>query len=135
KIEMGPVSWKELTELAQAGILQSSDKVWTEGMADWGKAINQKGLFDGADVQETATTARKKSPVSRKGPTGPPGRRSRRDDDDEDSDDPRVKNRLAREREEANAKAYIGLKIGLTIVGVLLVLATCTGGIGWMLWA
>ena len=35
KQQMGPVSWDELRELAQVGILKPADLVWSEGMAEW----------------------------------------------------------------------------------------------------
>jgi hypothetical protein len=48
--QMGPVSWRELRDLADAGVLKPHDLVWSEGMSDWIKAINQEGLFaEGAD--------------------------------------------------------------------------------------
>src|SRR2546421_607851 len=75
KQEMGPVSWQELTELVQAGILKPHDLVWTEGMDDWVKAINQEGLFTDADGNEKVT-AKKSAYAPAAKP--PPGRRTKR---------------------------------------------------------
>ncbi len=41
----GPVSAKQLTQLAAAGQLNSTDLVWKEGMAAWLPASRIKGLF------------------------------------------------------------------------------------------
>src|SRR6266852_1392226 len=96
KRQMGPVSWKELLELAEGGILKPHDLVWTEGMDDWVKAINQKGLFANSGAEE-AVSAGKKSSYTQ--PKPPPGRRTRRaDDDEEDEEDDNEAKRKARKR-------------------------------------
>jgi GYF domain 2 len=121
KQQMGPISWKELLELAEVGILKPHDLVWTEGMDDWVKAINQKGLFaDGG--AEVAVSAGKKSSYTQ--PKPPPGRRTQRVDDDdvEDEEDDKEAKRKARKREEARAKTSVGVKIGLILAAVVFVL-------------
>jgi hypothetical protein len=139
KQEMGPVSWQELVELAEAGILKASDKVWTEGMDDWIKAVNQKGLFgnEGGDDEGQIAAAGTKPSKKPAGP--PPGRRARRDDDDEDDRDERKEaKRKAKEREEASVKTGIGIKIGLTLAGVLglfLVAGCCIVGMVWLVFS
>jgi TM2 domain-containing membrane protein YozV len=42
----GPVQLEDLRSLAQAGILQPSDYVWSPGMADWGVAHDIGGIFE-----------------------------------------------------------------------------------------
>ncbi len=44
---LGPVEKQELKELADDGLLQPTDLVWTEGMADWKPASEVRGLFSG----------------------------------------------------------------------------------------
>ncbi len=133
KQQMGPVNWSELRELAEVGILKAHDLVWTEGMAEWVKAINQQGLF--ADEEARAVPAKKASYTDAK---PPPGRRTRRqesevEDDDEEVDAKEAK-RKARRREEESAKTAIGIKVGLILAGVvvgLLVLGGCVVGLIW----
>lgn len=128
KQQMGPVTWDELRELAESGILKSTDMVWSEGMPEWVKAINQKGLFSDDDGIEADTTPKKKGEAK-----PPPGRRKRRkDEDDEDDDeDERESKRKNREREQEKAKMGVALKVGLIVGGILLGLLLCGGcGIG-----
>jgi GYF domain 2 len=42
---MGPVSSAQLTQLAADGVLQPTDLVWKEGLAQWFQASSIKGLF------------------------------------------------------------------------------------------
>ena len=132
KQQMGPVSWKELLELAQGGILKPHDMVWSEGMAEWVKAINQKGLFAEDDIEEMAGA--KKSSYAQ--PKPPPGRRTRRrDEDEEDEADERESKRDARKRKEEKAKMAVGVKVGLILGGVvfvLLLLGCAGGGLIWL---
>jgi hypothetical protein len=130
KRQMGPVSWKELLELAEGGHLQPHDLVCTEGMDDWVKAINQKGLFADSGAEE-AVSAGKKSSYTQ--PKPPPGRRTRRADDDEDEDDNEAK-RKARKRAEARAKTSVGIKIGLILAAVVFVLLFLSCGGSVLLW-
>jgi hypothetical protein len=134
KQQMGPVSWKELLELAEVGILKPQDLVWTEGMDDWVKAINQKGLFADSSAEE-AVSAGKKSSYTR--PKPPPGRRTRRADDEEDEEDEEDDNeakRKARKRAQARAKTSVGIKIGLILAAVVfgMLLLACGGSV--LLW-
>jgi hypothetical protein len=133
KQQMGPVSWKELLELVEVGILKPHDLVWTEGMDDWVKAINQKGLFADTSAEE-GVSAGKKSAYSQAKP--PPGRRTRRADDDEEEDeeDDREAKRKARKREEARAKTSVGIKVGLILAGVVCVLLVMACGGSVLLW-
>jgi hypothetical protein len=138
KQQMGPVSWDELRELAEVGILKPHDMVWSEGMDEWVKAINQSGLFgDGDEGVTAAPQGKKKSSYSE--PKPPPGRRTRkRDDDDrEDEEDEKDAKRKARKREEDRAKMGIGFRVflGIGAVVALLLLGTCTcGGLAYMTW-
>jgi uncharacterized protein DUF4339 len=45
KSKHGPVSAKELKQLAESGKLQPTDLVWRTDMPDWRKASTIKGLF------------------------------------------------------------------------------------------
>jgi hypothetical protein len=132
KMRMGPVSWRDLVELAEGGILKPHDLVWTEGMDDWVKAISQKGLFADSGTEE-AVSAGKKSSYTQAKP--PPGRRTRRaDDDEEDEEDDREAKRKARKREEARAKTSVGIKVGLILAAVVFVLLSLACGGSVLLW-
>src|SRR6266498_2716786 len=85
KQQMGPVSWNELRELAEVGILKPHDMVWCDGMDEWVKAINQSGLFADSGADEAIAAPSKKSRFTEAKP--PPGRRTRKRDDDEDDED------------------------------------------------
>lgn len=130
KQQMGPVTWDELRELAESGILKPHDLVWSDGMNEWVKAVQQKGLF-GSD--RDGITAEKKSTIAKP----PPGRRTRRadeEDDQDDEEDERERKRKARKRERESAETGIAVKVGLILAGVLglfLVCGGCTAGIGW----
>ena len=106
KQQMAPGPWKELRELAEVGILKPHDMVWSEGMDEWIKAINQSGLFaDGEEAVSTSPAGKKKSSYSE--PKPPPGRRTRRRDDEaeeEEEEDERTSKRKARKREEDGAR-------------------------------
>ena len=45
--KQGPVSTRQLKQLAATGELQPDDKIWREGLAAWAKASQAKGLFEG----------------------------------------------------------------------------------------
>ena len=133
KQQMGPVSWKELLELAQGGILKPHDMVWSEGMAEWVKATQQKGLFAEGALEEVGGA--KKSSYAQ--PKPPPGRRTRRNDE-EDEEDERESKRGARKRTEEKAKMAVGVKVGLILGGVvfvLLLLGCAGGGLVWLTFA
>lgn len=137
KQQMGPVSWNELRELAEVGILKPHDMVWSEGMDEWVKAINQGGLFADEDAAEAATTGKpsKKSSYSEAKP--PPGRRTRprHEDEDEDEEDDRDAKRKARQSAQDRTKMAMGLKIGLILAAVvfgLFLLVGCGGGLLWI---
>ena len=55
--QMGPVSAADLRRLAVAGELSPDDLIWREGLAEWTKARNVRGLFDEeskpADAEES----------------------------------------------------------------------------------
>lgn len=42
--QIGPLSWKKLVEQKRTGIIGPSDMVWTEGMENWARADQVKGL-------------------------------------------------------------------------------------------
>jgi hypothetical protein len=131
KTQMGPVSWKELHELAEVGILKPHDLVWTEGMDEWVKAINQQGLFTD-DADEKVTSSGKKAAYAETKP--PPGRRTRRREDEEEEDDEedsKEKKRKARKREEDRARTGVGIKVALILGAVVFVLLLMVcGGVG-----
>jgi hypothetical protein len=43
--QKGPVSWRELRDLADAGVLKPGDLIWCQGMPAWIKAGEQADLF------------------------------------------------------------------------------------------
>ena len=131
KQQMGPVTWDELRELAEVGLLKPHDLVWTEGMAEWVKAINQGGLF--AEEGETAGSSKKSNYTQSK---PPPGRRTRKKDDvDEDEEeDGRKSKKSSRQKEEERYKMGVGIRIVLTLGGVLLLLVLLAGCVGAMIW-
>src|SRR5947208_1159100 len=106
KQQMGPVSWTELRELAEVGILKPHDMVWSDGMDEWVKAINQQGLFADGDAGGAVSAGKssKKSSYSEAKP--PPGRRTRRteEDEDEDEEDERAARKKARKSAEERTK-------------------------------
>src|SRR5262245_9511427 len=135
KQQMGPVSWDELRELADVGILKPHDMVWSEGMDEWVKAINQSGLFSNEEGGGKPATAKKKPSKP------PPGRRNRKNDEDEedeeDEEDDKEAKRKARKKEEDRAKMGIGVRVALgigAVVGLLLLGVCACGGIAWMTW-
>jgi hypothetical protein len=130
KTQMGPVSWPELRELADVGILKPHDMVWSDGMVEWVKAINQGGLF--AEEAESKPSSRKKAAAFTEPAKPPPARRTRRreDEDDDDEEDERETKKRNRKREQERAKAGVGIKVGLILGGVFIVLMllVCAGG-------
>jgi hypothetical protein len=138
KQQMGPVSWDELRELAEVGILKPHDMVWSEGMDEWVKAINQSGLF--GDGNEALTDAKaKKKPSYGDAPKPPPGRRTRKkeEEEEEEEEDDKDDKRKARKREEDRAKWGVGFRVALgigAVVGLLLLGSCVCGGIAYMTW-
>jgi hypothetical protein len=134
KQKMGPVSWQELHELAEAGILKPSDTVWTEGMDKWVKAINQKGLFgEGGSEAFQDEAAGKKAAYTQSKP--PPARRGPANkEDDDDIEDSKSAKKAARKAEEDRTKMAMGLKMGLILGGVLLLLLIGLGCVGGMVY-
>jgi hypothetical protein len=132
KQQMGPVSWAELRELAEVGILKPHDMVWSEGMDEWVKAINQSGLFADGEQAVTAEPKAKKKPSYDEPAKPPPGRRTRKkeEEEEEEEDDERESRRKARKREEDRAKMGVGVRVALGIGAVvgLLLLGTCICG-------
>jgi hypothetical protein len=137
KTQMGPVSWPELRELADVGILKPHDMVWSDGMDEWVKAINQTGLF--AEVADSEPLGRKKKSGFAEPPKPPPARRTRRreeEEEDEEEEDDRKKKRRSRQREQERTKTGVGIKVGLILGGMFvgLMFLTCLGGgLIWML--
>jgi len=134
KQQMGPVSWEELVDLARNGLIKASDKVWTDGMADWVKAVNQKGLFN-EDAEDAETSAPSKSKfIGESKP--PPGRKSRRREDEEadEEEDNKAKKKGDRRSEEEGVMTSMGVKIGLIVGGVLLLLVVGVACIGGMIY-
>ncbi|HZZ78329.1 MAG TPA: DUF4339 domain-containing protein [Gemmataceae bacterium] len=136
KQQMGPVSWAELRELAEVGILKPHDMVWSEGMDEWVKAINQSGLFADDEEAVTADPKAKKKPTYVDPPKPPPGRRTRKkEEEEEEEDDERESKRKARKREEDRAKMGVGVRVALgigAVLGLLLLGACVCGGLFYM---
>ena len=115
KHQMGPVSWEELKQLAESGLLKPNDMVWSDGMDEWVKAVKQRGLFTDDDGDAPAPKkSRRRDEESRP----PPGKRSTLVDDDEDDDD-RKRSRRDKAKSESSK---VALKVGLIIGGVVLLL-------------
>jgi hypothetical protein len=127
KQQMGPVSWMDLRELAENGILKPHDLVWTEGMDEWVKAVQQRGLF--ADGGESGRRSAAKPP---------PGRRGRRPVDneveEEDEDDERTSRKKARKHAVERTKMATGLKVGLILGGGFLLLMFLGCGVVGLVW-
>jgi hypothetical protein len=120
KQQMGPVTWDELRELAEVGILKLHDLIWTEGMDEWVKGINQPGLFADGAAEESASSGKKSSYAA---PKPPPGRRTRRKDEvEEDEEDDKEAKKKARKKQEQRAKMAVGVKVGLILAAVVFVL-------------
>ena len=132
KQQMGPVSWNELRELAEVGILKAHDMVWTEGMDEWVKAIHQHGLFADGNISEKP--AKKASYSDAKPPPARRTKRSEAEDEEDDEEGTKEAKRKARRREEENAKTAVGIKVGLILAGVvvaLLALGACVVALIW----
>lgn len=123
KQQMGPVSWDELRHLADRGLLKPHDMVWTEGMAEWVKAIRQDGLF--AEGGAAAPPAAEAPP--------PPRRRARRydDEDEEEDEDDRPRRR---KKAAASGGMAVGLKIGLAVGGALFLIFVLVCGVVGIYW-
>lgn len=53
---LGPVSSRQLKQLAVGGRLRPTDLVWKAGMSDWAPAVKLKGLFPQADPAHAPAT-------------------------------------------------------------------------------
>jgi hypothetical protein len=131
--QMGPVSWDELRELADVGILKPHDMVWSDGMDEWVKAINQNGLFAESDAAAASAPTKK---AKFKAGKPPPGRRTFKRDEDEDDveEDVRKERRANRKREEERYKMGVGVRIVLTLAGVGLLIFLLIGCVGGLLY-
>ncbi len=130
KHQMGPVSWEELKQLVESGLLKPHDMVWCDGMDEWVKAVKQKGLFTDDDGEAPSPRKSRKRDDDAK---PPPGKRSRvQDDDDDDEEDDHRKAR----RDKAKAESgKVAMKVGLIIGGVILLLLVLgCGGIMFLWW-
>jgi hypothetical protein len=131
KHQMGPVSWDELKQLAESGLLKPNDMVWCEGMDEWVKAVKQKGLFSDDDGEPSPRKARKRD---EEGVKPPPGKRARtrEDDDEEEDEDDRAKARREKAKRESSK---VAMKVGLIIGGVILLLfVLICGGVMFFWW-
>jgi hypothetical protein len=144
--QMGPVSWEELQQLAERGLLKPQDLVWTDGMPEWVKASRQQGLFATAKAPAPTAPAPAASPPAAAQPASAPAEaddyalapepepqrprrvsRKRADDDDDDVDDEDEEEEVVRRRRRRRVKQdegmAVGLKIGLAIAGGIFLLA------------
>jgi hypothetical protein len=122
--QKGPVTWDDLTGLAQTGQLQSSDMVWEEGTPDWIKASQVRGLFRGRG--ETSPGRDDEPSSRRRGPDDDLGDRRRRDPDD----DLGIRRRRSRREESSSKGLLIGLIIGgvsLLVVAVVVIIIVVSG--------
>ena len=119
KHQMGPVSWEELRQLAESGLLKPHDMVWCDGMDEWVKAVKQQGLF--TDDDGAAPSPRRSRQRDDEGAKPPPGKRSRTQEEDED-DDEDDERRKARRNKVKTESSKVALKVGLIIGGVILLL-------------
>jgi hypothetical protein len=130
KQQMGPVSWDELQQLATQGLLRPNDLVWTDGMPEWVKATAQAGLF-----AQPAALAAGASRVELVEPPPLP-RSATRERIDAELDEHEREDR--RERRRARRGGGGGLKIALTVGGILVGLAlflSCIGlVVGGIIW-
>src|SRR4051812_28131737 len=98
KQQMGPVSWAELRELAQRGLLKPHDLVWTEGMAEWVKAVQEEGLFSEGGIEVVVTSDKRADYAA---PRPAPKRRPREErevDEDDGEEAARERKRRTRKR-------------------------------------
>jgi hypothetical protein len=127
--QMGPVSWDELKQLADSGVLKPSDMVWKEGLVNWVKAEKREGLFAPrkpvrSRVEEDVDKAPRRRSARDEGDDADDDRpRRRRDEDDELDDDDRPRRRR---REAASTGMPLGAKVaiigGSVAVGLLVII-------------
>ncbi|MBI3407502.1 MAG: DUF4339 domain-containing protein [Planctomycetes bacterium] len=121
--QMGPVTWAELSHLADSGFLRPTDLVWGEGMSDWSRADLQ-GLFHEKSAKPTPVPTAK-SAEPRRATAGEDeerperlGRRTARSLEDEEGDFGDDRPRRRRRTEGMPT----GLKVGLIVGGVVMLL-------------
>ncbi len=133
KQQMGPVSWNELRELADTGILDPNDLVWADGMAEWVKASNQQGLFAEVVEEEEPAPSKKESSV-----ISPPRRRAERKRDEEveheEEEEPRERKQRKPARSSSGAGMHVGVQIGLILGGVFAIFVLCGGCVTGIVW-
>ncbi len=126
KQQMGPVSWDELRHLAAKSLLKPDDLVWTEGMAEWVKAVRQQGLFqDSAAPAESVKTARADTAEA---PLRKSSARRRIDEELDEIDD-----EARRDRRQPRKASGNGLKIGLIVGAIVLVVMLLGCGVAGVL--
>ena len=123
KQQMGPVSWEELCQLATKHLLKPDDLVWTEGMAEWVKAIRQQGLFQASAAPATAVISQRAET-----PEAPPRKSSARQRIDDELDE--IDDEQRRQRRKARKGSGTGLKIGLIVGTVVFVMLVLSCGLG-----
>ncbi len=70
--QQGPIDWAALKRMANNGQILPDDMVWQEGMAQWGKALDQKGLFAPAVPPPPPLAAGYAAPPAVRPQSGPP---------------------------------------------------------------
>lgn len=132
KQQMGPVSHDELRQLANKGLLKPTDLVWKDGMNDWERASAQ-GLFtdDDTETADAPRTSTRSARLVEDEADERPRRRSRRDEDEDDDDDDRPRRRRRARRDEDGMP--IGLKVGLIVGGVVMLLLVVGLGMYFLL--
>lgn len=129
KQQKGPIPFEELRGLAHSGYLKPSDLVWEEGAPDWIRASLVDGLFEAGQAGGGVDRDRGRDRDDRGYDDEPRGRR--RDEgyddrprrrDEEPDDRPRRRDEGRREIARRPQGMSSGLKIGLIVGGIALVL-------------
>jgi hypothetical protein len=133
KQQMGPVSRDELSQLANQGLLKPTDLVWKDGMRDWVRASAQ-GLFaegaGGAAVPDAPMRSARLLEDEDDRPRRQAPRRAEEDLDDEADDLEEPRRRRARRQEGGMP---VGVKVGLIVGGVVLLLIVAGVGLYFLL--
>jgi hypothetical protein len=116
KKQLGPVSLEELRHLAREGLLKPTDLVWTDGMSDWARAGSQGFFPQDKNAAMHGAWSPRSSRVVEAGDKDRPSR-SRDVEHEEDADRPR-----RRQQRRAEGGMPVGVKVGLIVGGVVLVL-------------
>jgi hypothetical protein len=124
--QMGPVSLMELRQLANQGLLKPTDLVWCDGMRGWLRASSQQALFTPSHGATDAAPGLAARVVEIEG-DAPERSSPGREEDEGDGG-----SRRGRARSDSDAMP-VGLKVGLIVAGMVLVLLVAGSGLYWLL--